>query len=328
MDLTILYRGPLSSCNYACEYCPFAKHRETVQELDGDAKALDRFVRWVDHCGTSGHRISVLFTPWGEALVRSWYQEALARLTNMPHVRKAAIQTNISCRLDWVRRCDRSKLGLWCTYHPSETTREKFLGKCRELDRLGIRYSVGMVGLREYVGEVQSMRQELNPDVYLWVNAYKRIENYYSTDDLHALADVDPLFHVNNVRHSSLGERCLAGESVVSIDGDGTIRRCHFIKHPIGNIYDPEWERCLRRSPCTNQTCGCHIGYVHMPKLGLYDVFGDGLLERIPRQPHRPHALPVIRSSADRPPSTGRSNSTCTTTSTPRKAGPFSPSVP
>ena len=29
MNLSILYRGPLSSCNYGCEYCPFAKHRET-----------------------------------------------------------------------------------------------------------------------------------------------------------------------------------------------------------------------------------------------------------------------------------------------------------
>ena len=27
MNLSILYRGPLSSCNYACGYCPFAKRR-------------------------------------------------------------------------------------------------------------------------------------------------------------------------------------------------------------------------------------------------------------------------------------------------------------
>ena len=26
----ILYRGPLSSCNYGCEYCPFAKHAESA----------------------------------------------------------------------------------------------------------------------------------------------------------------------------------------------------------------------------------------------------------------------------------------------------------
>ena len=29
----ILYRGPLSSCNYACDYCPFAKRAESRVEL-------------------------------------------------------------------------------------------------------------------------------------------------------------------------------------------------------------------------------------------------------------------------------------------------------
>lgn len=27
---------------------------------------------------------------------------------------------------------------------------------------------------------------------------------------------------------------------------------------------------------------GCHIGYVHLDRLKLYDTFGDGVLERIP----------------------------------------------
>ena len=40
MKLSILYRGPLSSCNYGCEYCPFAKHTETQAEHDADRAAL------------------------------------------------------------------------------------------------------------------------------------------------------------------------------------------------------------------------------------------------------------------------------------------------
>ena len=47
MSLSILYRGPLSSCNYACGYCPFAKRRETAAELARDRTALERFVAWV-----------------------------------------------------------------------------------------------------------------------------------------------------------------------------------------------------------------------------------------------------------------------------------------
>lgn len=282
MNLSILYRGPLSSCNYGCEYCPFAKRRETREELAADAHALDRFGGWVGRQGGEDHTISVLFTPWGEALVRRSYQEALVRLTNMPHVRRAAIQTNISCALDWVPRCDRAKLGLWCTYHPGETTRQRFVAKCREMDALGVRYSVGVVGLKEHVAEAEALRRELRPDVYLWVNAYKRADDYYAAEDLDRLTAIDPLFPVNNVRHPSRGLACRAGESVISVDGDGTIRRCHFIKTPIGNLYEPGWERALRPTPCTNDTCGCHIGYVHMPSLGLYDVFGAGVLERVP----------------------------------------------
>jgi hypothetical protein len=72
---------------------------------------------------------------------------------------------------------------------------------------------------------------------------------------------------------------------VISVDGDGTARRCHFIGTPIGNIYEPGFEQALLPRPCTNATCGCHIGYVHMPERGLYEVFGDGVLERIPAEP-------------------------------------------
>lgn len=67
LNLSILYRGPLSSCNYGCEYCPFAKRSETAAQLAVDRQALERFINWVAerHDDQSG----VLFTPWGEALI-------------------------------------------------------------------------------------------------------------------------------------------------------------------------------------------------------------------------------------------------------------------
>jgi hypothetical protein len=271
----------------------------------------------------------VLFTPWGEALVRKWYQSALAELTQMAHVAKAAIQTNISCKLDWVEDCDKSKLALWCTFHPSETTRDRFLAKCRELIERGVRFSVGVVGLKEHLAEIEALRSELPPDVYLWVNAYKRGQKdptprppppggegeskpaelgsidglseapspsppggggrgvgsspYYTPEMVANLTRIDPLFPLNNTYHASRGESCRAGASVISVDGDGTVRRCHFIREPIGNIYDADFEHCLRERLCANDTCGCHIGYVHLDRLKFYDAFGDGVLERVPR---------------------------------------------
>jgi MoaA/NifB/PqqE/SkfB family radical SAM enzyme len=283
MNLSILYRGPLSSCNYGCPYCPFAKHAESAAEHEADRQALERFVDWV--AGREDDRISVFFTPWGEALIRRRYQHALIRLTNLPNVEQAAIQTNLSCRLDWVEACDRRRLGIWATFHPGEVPRARFLARCRELDRRGVRFSVGVVGLKEHAAEIEALRRELPPHVYLWINAYKRQPDYYIEDDLRRFAAVDPLFPVNNQRHPSKGRACRCGSSVIAVDGGGMIRRCHFIRASIGNIYEPGFEQALQERPCTNETCGCHIGYVHMDELGLYDVFGEGVLERIPREP-------------------------------------------
>jgi MoaA/NifB/PqqE/SkfB family radical SAM enzyme len=283
LTLSILYRGPLSSCNYACAYCPFAKRHEGAAELAVDRQALARFVDWIaDH---PDYQLAVLFTPWGEALIRRHYQEALVRLTNLPHVRRAAIQTNLSCALDWVEDCDRERLALWTTFHPTEVSRERFVERCMELDRRGVRFSVGVVGLKEHAAEIEALRNELPSHVYLWINAYKDCPDYYIEDDLRRFEAIDPLFRINTVRHPSRGRACRTGSSVISVDGDGTVRRCHFIREPLGNLYSDPLESMLGDRPCTNATCGCHIGYVHLEELGLYEVFGRGVLERIPERP-------------------------------------------
>jgi MoaA/NifB/PqqE/SkfB family radical SAM enzyme len=282
LTLSVLYRGPLSSCNYGCAYCPFAKRAETAAELETDRRALGRFVDWVAR--REGDRIGVLFTPWGEALTRRWYQDALARLTHLPHVTRAAIQTNLSCRLDWTDACDKTRLALWITFHPTEVSRERFVEKCRELDRRGVRFSVGVVGLKEYREEAAALRCELPAHVYVWVNAYKREPGYYTPDDLRHFEAIDPLFPVNTRHHASRGRSCRCGTSVIAVDGDGTARRCHFVREPIGNIYEDGFERALFDRPCPNATCGCHIGYVHLDELRLYGVFGAGVLERVPER--------------------------------------------
>jgi len=286
MKLSILYRGPLSSCNYGCVYCPFAKHTETRQEHERDRQALERFVGWV--ASRQEDRIGILFTPWGEALVRKRYQDAFIQLSQLSNVVKVAIQTNLSCRLDWLERCDKSKVALWSTFHPSQTTRERFLARCQELDRRGVRYSVGVVGMKEHSAEIDALRRELPAHIYLWINAYKRQSDYYTVEYIQRFTAVDPLFPINNQYHPSLGRACRTGQSVISVDGDGTVRRCHFIKTPIGNIYESGFEEALYPRTCTNATCGCHIGYVHMDDLKLYPVFGDGVLERIPAQQREP----------------------------------------
>jgi hypothetical protein len=69
---------------------------------------------------------------------------------------------------------------------------------------------------------------------------------------------------------------------VISVNGDGTVRRCHFIPTELGNLYDGSFREAPRPRPCPAAACDCHIGYVHLEPVGLYDVFAGEFLERVP----------------------------------------------
>lgn len=276
--LAVLYRGPLASCNYACPYCPFAKRHDPPEALRQDRAALDRFVAWVT--ATTDVRLSVLFTPWGEALTRRWYRDAMVELSRLGHVDRVVAQTNLSVRVDWLAGSDRRSTALWTTYHPGQVSRTRFLERCRALSDLGIRYSVGVVGLPEHLAEARALRGLLPEDVYLWVNAAEG--HRYGADEEATWTELDPLFGYSVRPHPSRGRPCQAGESAVSVAGDGTVRRCHFVPEVIGNLYDESWRAALRPRGCSLDRCDCHIGYVHLEPLGLRDVFAGGILERIP----------------------------------------------
>lgn len=281
--LRILYRGSLLSCNYDCHYCPFAKGKDTRASLKHDADQLNRFVSWV---GDQKRLISVLFTPWGEALVRPYYQKAILALGAMPHVQRIAIQTNLSLSNTAIQRCKSEKLALWCTYHPSQISREKFLKKCAFLIEQNIRFSVGMVGNKNELTEISAMREALHNSIYLWVNANRDEQSSYDQQALELLRAIDPLFEDNLHSYPSLGKKCLTGSEVISVDGSGNVTRCHFVKEPLGNLYDGSFTPTTDKCPA--KTCDCHIGYIHMPELNLYKKYGDGVLERIAVQTDQP----------------------------------------
>ncbi|MFI6481929.1 STM4011 family radical SAM protein [Nonomuraea sp. NPDC050663] len=273
----MLYRGPLASCDYDCPYCPFAKRRDSPERLRADRAALERFTDWA---GAQEFPISVLFTPWGEGLVRSWYRRAMVELSHAPHIATVAIQTNLGTRLDWLADADPATLALWVTYHPGQVAYARFLAKCRELVERGTRFSVGVVGLPEHLEAARRLRADLPPSVYLWVNAAEG--HSYTDGEAATWTELDPLFGFSRTPHRSLGLPCRTGHSVVSVDGDGLVRRCHFVPEALGNLYDGTALRALRPRPCPLAVCDCHIGYVHLEPLDLYRVFAGGVLERVP----------------------------------------------
>jgi sulfatase maturation enzyme AslB (radical SAM superfamily) len=282
MDVTwdILYRGPLDSCNYDCSYCPFAKRVNTRAQLDDDKLKLQRFITWVGEQTT--RRIGVLFTPWGEALIHRHYQDAIVALSRMEQVYRVAIQTNLSGPLDWLIRADLSRAAFWATFHPSQVRLERFLQRCAELDAAGARYSVGIVGHRDHLDAMEQLRTALPTHVYLWVNAYKDEPRYYDEATIERIERIDPFFRVNLRGHPSRGRACAAGETSFAVDGEGNMTRCHFLPERIGNIYRDDVHAALRPRNCSRAHCTCHIGYVHLKELRLREIFGEGLLERIP----------------------------------------------
>jgi len=291
--LRFLYRGPLESCNYGCVYCPFAKKVDSRADLARDRAALERFVAFISDY--KSRNVGILITPWGEGLIRRWYQDALITLAALPHVERASIQTNLSCDLGWVDRVSEpSRIALWATFHPEWTERAKFLTKVRQLRSAGIGVSCGVVGFNKFADDIERLREELPSDVYLWINAAKK-EEVYTEADIQRFEKIDPLFRTNTIEHPSLGRSCRAGESVVSVEGEsGNVRRCHFVPQVIGNLYDGSFEASLRERACPNATCGCHIGYVHLDDLDLYRTYGTGILERIPETFQPPRRLTVL----------------------------------
>lgn len=282
MKAVLYYRGSLSSCNYDCPYCPFGKTKDSAATLAKDREGLETFVRWVAEQGAAGHRLSIFFNPYGEGLTHRWYREALITLSHLEHVDKVAIQTNLSARLDFTAELNPAKAAFWATYHPGQVSEERFLAQCMSVYRQGIPFSVGSVGVRGAFPAIASLRAALPEDVYLWVNAYKDKPDYYTTEDISFLSGIDPHFQINAMDYDSLGASCNAGSNVFYVQGPGLVKRCYKDRAVIGNLYRDGLEGLAAQRSCRMKVCDCYIGYIHMPELGLEQIYGSGLLERIP----------------------------------------------
>lgn len=256
--------------------------QETAQLLAKDRQGLETFVEWASLQGAAGHRLSIFFNPYGEGLIHRWYKEAMITLSNMEHVEKVAIQTNLSANLDFVQKLNRSKVAFWATYHPGQVSEDKFLTQCMTLYEKEVPFSVGSVGIRSAFPAIASLRAALPERVYLWVNAYKDKPDYYTAEDLSFLNKIDPHFAVNAMDYESLGQTCNAGNEVFYVQGAGLVKRCYKDRGVIGNLYRDGLEGLSAIRSCRMKVCDCYIGYIHMPELKLQNIYGSGLLERIP----------------------------------------------
>ncbi|MCP4161397.1 MAG: radical SAM protein [Deltaproteobacteria bacterium] len=279
MRYKVLYRGPLSSCNYSCEYCPFAQTKASKESLEEDRSALNKLTKWLD---SQDNQFKIFFTPKGEALTYPYYKEAITKLSWKKNIGKVVIQTNLSCDTDWIESCNVNKTAFWLTYHPEEVKADDFAEKCLKLNKTGVQYSVGVVGTKEYFDSIRKMRNLLPDETYLWINAFKRSDDYYTGEEIEELVSIDPLFRDNLEYYDSLGQSCKTGYDVFAVEGNGDIKRCHFSEEVLGNISSHTLDQVSKKRPCSTPTCHCHIGYVYLEHLKLDKIYGSKILERIP----------------------------------------------
>lgn len=274
--LALLYRGPLDSCNYACAYCPFALRGTSRSKRANDDAALARFVDWAQR--EQRFRLELAFTPYGEALIWPSYQEAVVSLSQLPHVGHVSIQTNGSGSMAFLDRCDRQKVSLWISFHPTQVEEAPFVAKVSSLHERGVRTSVGIVAVDEATLVVaERLRDALPREVPMWVNARKPGGRYDAGERARWRA-IDADFEVESRRHASRGRACSTGEDALSVEGDGTLRRCHFVDDVMGNLYADDVARLLAPRVCTRAACDCWIGYANLTHLGVRDHFEPGAL--------------------------------------------------
>lgn len=278
----IYYRGFLKSCNYSCSYCPFAKRPVNQTELKKDKEALNRFVSWVEEQKNS---LSIMFVPYGEALIHPYYIKAFAQLSKMPNVIAISCQTNLSLNPEkFIENLkkeapDLNKINLWATFHHEMESKERFAEKVQYLSR-HIDMCVGVVGTPQMVSALSEFKSLLPAPVYLWVNAMEGLNRKYTAEELDIIESVDPQFPLELANPKADINKCNAGEESLFVTAEGEVYACNRSKVKLGNIYVPEG---LNEPSCKTRACDCFLAYAHRTDMESLNLFGGGKYIRIPK---------------------------------------------
>jgi len=261
----IYYRGYAKDCNYSCSYCPFAKNTE--KKKDFDEKYLNKFVEYIENTNFK-NIVSIMFTPYGEALTKKYYYDAIARLSKCDQVESVSCQTNASFEAKvFLKSLEESnanfnKIALWASFHKEMTSVEAFTTNILQLnDRISL--SVGTVGFKEDQNDIERLRKLLPLDIYLWVNKPEG----QKTDDMD-FSYIDPLYKLEKQTMKCNINSCTAGIDSILVKENGSIYLCHSSKKSVGNLYQDfkidktPLETCHSRT-CQAGLCHCYLMYCH-----------------------------------------------------------------
>lgn len=273
----------MKSCNYTCPYCPFSKRKVSKEQMKKDKKYMEKFMNFLKN---SHKKFNVFLAPKGEILTFDYYKEIIAQISHFNNIGEIVVQTNLSSDLQWLKDVNRDKLILWTTYHPEQVEHTDFLKQVNRLVDNHIKFTVGVVGIKENFKEIKEMKVSLNQlgknKPYFWINAYKDIKNYYTNQDIQFLKEIDKLFEINLKDYPSIDANCKAGNHTFFVEWNGMVHRCWQDKKVLGNIYRDDLDDISMESRCRKKVCSCFIGYSHMENLNLDKIYKNSLLGRTP----------------------------------------------
>lgn len=311
---TICYRGSLKSCNYRCSYCPFSKHRASVQELEKDRQNFGRFCESIADRASEFDIGAVFVVPYGEASIHRWYWEGLGRLAGLDSLERVGLQTNLSFSVEEClaifdlysgdanrengREIDREsdketsekivrgisgaarrKLCIWATFHPEMTDVEMFVDKCHRLADSGVNLCVGAVGAPQNIPLLGRLRERLSPDLYLWINKMDGLGRAYTEEEKRAFLELDPFFVLECSSPAAdvamCSDRCF-------VEADGRIRACNIGRIKEGNWYQSEQEEIFRPL-CGKKRCSCYLAYGGRVDFEGRQFFGAYPIFRVPK---------------------------------------------
>lgn len=311
---TICYRGSLKSCNYRCSYCPFSKHRASVQELEKDRQNFGRFCESIADRAAEFDIGAVFVVPYGEASIHRWYWEGLGRLAGLDSLERVGLQTNLSFSVEeclaifdlysgdanrengresdresdketsekivWgISGAARRKLRIWATFHPEMTDMETFVDKCHRLADSGVNLCVGAVGAPQNIPLLGRLRERLSPDLYLWINKMDGLGRVYTAEEKRAFLELDPFFGLECGSPAAdvamCSDRCF-------VEADGRIRACNIGRIKEGNWYQSEQEEIFRPL-CGKKRCSCYLAYGGRADFEGRQFFGAYPIFRVPK---------------------------------------------
>ncbi len=311
---TICYRGSLKSCNYRCSYCPFSKHRASVQELEKDRQNFGRFCESIADRAAEFDIGAVFVVPYGEASIHRWYWEGLGRLAGLDGLDRVGLQTNLSFSVEeclaifdlysgdanreniresnketcketaektvrGISGAARRKLCIWATFHPEMTDMETFVEKCHRLADSGVNLCVGAVGAPQNIPLLGRLRERLSPDLYLWINKMDGLGRAYTEEEKRAFLELDPFFGLEcgspAADAAMCSDRCF-------VEADGRIRACNIGRIKEGNWYQSE-QKEIFRPLCGKKRCSCYLAYGGRADFEGRQFFGAYPIFRVPK---------------------------------------------